>query len=439
MPLMAEGIASNVDSDVDEPTEAASSGVRRKPGSPTASPTSTTGVLRVSVVDRGAGISPENQKRLFKEIVQFSPEKLQAGGGSGFGLFITRGIVELHGGQIWVESKGEGHGSTFVVELPMTRKGGVGVGGGGDGGVSGSASAATSAKEGPLFDGTIAPAHDALGGSVGRASLRSLSVSLAAPPITISGTAATVSGPPPLATKEEAEGKEPSARGVLAGPSALQSSTRGTAAAAPSADGDAKDDDPTRPDAATTPLPLTVVEQPPHILPPVRVSGKARSAKDTASEGPTYHILVVDDSAMSRKMVVKVLKKDGHTCEEAEDGVDAVAKAKANLAAAAAAGPDGGGGAPRYGAVLMDFVMPNMDGPDATAALRALGVTCPIFGVTGNTLDMDVERFMTSGATGVYGKPFDSRKFMEDMKQAASGSSPRDTPPTATPGTSMRA
>jgi len=46
---------------------------------------------------------------------------------------------------------------------------------------------------------------------------------------------------------------------------------------------------------------------------------------------------------------------------------------------------------------------------------------------------------MTSGATGVYGKPFDSRKFMEDMKQAASGSSPRDILPTATPGTSMTA
>ena len=35
--------------------------------------------------------------------------------------------------------------------------------------------------------------------------------------------------------------------------------------------------------------------------------------------------------------------------------------------------------------------MPVMDGPDATRALRDLGVTCPIFGVTGNTLDMDIQ------------------------------------------------
>ena len=40
--------------------------------------------------------------------------------------------------------------------------------------------------------------------------------------------------------------------------------------------------------------------------------------------------------------------------------------------------------------------MPVMDGPDATKAIRDLGVSCPIFGVTGNTLDMDIQVLIPS-------------------------------------------
>jgi hypothetical protein len=65
------------------------------------------GTLHIHVTDSGAGISEENQKKLFNEIVQFNPEKLQGGGGSGFGLFICKGIVDLHNGQLRVISDGE--------------------------------------------------------------------------------------------------------------------------------------------------------------------------------------------------------------------------------------------------------------------------------------------------------------------------------------------
>ena len=54
-------------------------------------------MLVIEVQDTGAGISPENQQRLFKEIVQFNPEKLQAGGGSGLGLFISKSVVDMRG------------------------------------------------------------------------------------------------------------------------------------------------------------------------------------------------------------------------------------------------------------------------------------------------------------------------------------------------------
>ena len=79
-------------------------------------------------------------------------------------------------------------------------------------------------------------------------------------------------------------------------------------------------------------------------------------------------------------MLMKTLEAVGHTCEEAEDGQIAVNKVKEK-------------GLNVYAAILMDFVMPVMDGPDATKAIRDLGYTAPIIGCTGNTLDMDLQRF----------------------------------------------
>jgi signal transduction histidine kinase len=75
----------------------------------------------VEVKDTGAGISIENQAKLFHEIIQFSPKELQNGQGSGLGLYISKGIVDLHGGLLGVSSVGEGCGTTFFVQLPAIR------------------------------------------------------------------------------------------------------------------------------------------------------------------------------------------------------------------------------------------------------------------------------------------------------------------------------
>ena len=77
-------------------------------------------ILRLEVRDTGAGISASNQKKLFGQYVQFNANKLQQGNGSGLGLWISKGITELHGGCIGAHSEGEGKGSTFHLELPVT-------------------------------------------------------------------------------------------------------------------------------------------------------------------------------------------------------------------------------------------------------------------------------------------------------------------------------
>jgi len=77
------------------------------------------GTVIVDIIDTGVGISPENQKKVFGEFIQFNRNKLQAGNGSGLGLWISRKIVLQHGGELNFFSEGEGFGTTFYVELPI--------------------------------------------------------------------------------------------------------------------------------------------------------------------------------------------------------------------------------------------------------------------------------------------------------------------------------
>ena len=77
--------------------------------------------LRIEVKDSGFGIASENQHKIFNEVVQFNANKLQGGGGSGFGLVISKRIVELHGGRIGLFSDGEGTGCTFFVDIVAWR------------------------------------------------------------------------------------------------------------------------------------------------------------------------------------------------------------------------------------------------------------------------------------------------------------------------------
>eukprot|EP00598_Pedospumella_elongata_P000906 CAMPEP_0184975770 /NCGR_PEP_ID=MMETSP1098-20130426/6903_1 /TAXON_ID=89044 /ORGANISM="Spumella elongata, Strain CCAP 955/1" /LENGTH=1124 /DNA_ID=CAMNT_0027498543 /DNA_START=134 /DNA_END=3508 /DNA_ORIENTATION=+ len=79
-------------------------------------------ILRIAVTDTGPGISKPNLHKLFGQYVQFNPSKLQKGGGSGLGLWISKSIVELHGGTVRATSEGEGHGCTFIMELPLFQR-----------------------------------------------------------------------------------------------------------------------------------------------------------------------------------------------------------------------------------------------------------------------------------------------------------------------------
>jgi CheY-like chemotaxis protein len=74
-------------------------------------------VLRVR--DTGVGISPEMLPRVFDLFAQTERSLARSEGGLGVGLALARTLVELHGGNIAVESEGPGRGSEFVVRLPV--------------------------------------------------------------------------------------------------------------------------------------------------------------------------------------------------------------------------------------------------------------------------------------------------------------------------------
>ena len=295
------------------------------------------GHLVISVRDTGAGISEVNQKRLFNDIVQFNPEILQAGGGSGLGLWITKGIVDLHEGEISVHSDGEGCGSVFTCKIPMWRN----------------YDDFIEYLESPSKD--IHSTRTSIGGSLpggDRTLSKNVSFDLLPLDCPINLLAMTAAAACKLVEENIAMSRSSSRRNS----------------------------------SAPTLRPLVFV--------------------------PQYNLLIVDDSRLNRKMLCKMLRGTGHFCDEAEDGLMAVAKVKESMSLGE------GSEAKTYDAILMDFVMPNMGGPEATKIICAMGFIGPIYGVTGNALENDIQHFTDCGATRVFTKPLDFGLLQQCMKDA---------------------
>ena len=248
------------------------------------------GSIRISVTDSGVGLTVEQLAQICSEGVQFNANELQAGKGSGLGLFITKGIVEQHGGILTVSSAGLGTGTTFSIELP-------------------------------LYFRVPKP--------VMTSALKRL-----VPDDSVVGVDRTYSGVTPSSYSRSLSQSAVSVNGL-----------------------------------------------------------ELRKC-----------ILVVDDAASNRKMLIRILKANGYLCEEAEDGQQAIDRYVESVEKREA-----------FCAIIMDFEMPVMNGPTATGHLRAMGCTVPILGVTGNMLPDDIQFFKAQGANQVFGKPLNLAHFEEFM------------------------
>ena len=75
-------------------------------------------MIMVSVIDTGIGISAQNLPLVFERFRQVDQSHTRRVGGTGLGLAITRQLVQMHGGDIWVESE-PGVGSNFSFTIPV--------------------------------------------------------------------------------------------------------------------------------------------------------------------------------------------------------------------------------------------------------------------------------------------------------------------------------
>ena len=79
--------------------------------------------LMISVSDTGIGIKPEDQERIYYAFERLNFSFSRPEPGTGLGLALVRKLVEVHGGRVWVESEGEGKGSTFRFVIPFLEAG----------------------------------------------------------------------------------------------------------------------------------------------------------------------------------------------------------------------------------------------------------------------------------------------------------------------------
>ena len=117
-------------------------------------------------------------------------------------------------------------------------------------------------------------------------------------------------------------------------------------------------------------------------------------APEKAQHVSIRRVLVVDDVPMNRKLMVRLLEGYCDETVQADDGALAVEAMRQSIS-----------GRKPFVLVLMDFQMPNMDGPTAASLMREMGYTGPIIGVTGNALASHSKTFVDGGANKVLSKP----------------------------------
>lgn len=143
------------------------------------------------------------------------------------------------------------------------------------------------------------------------------------------------------------------------------------------------------PTAVSNPLPIP---NPPQAASASAASSTAPShnVDDSPILRPGFHVLLVEDDSVCIQLCSKFLLKYGCSVEVVTDGLSAISTLEKF----------------RYDLVLMDIVMPNLDGATATSIVRSFDNQTPIIAMTGNIEDQDLVTYLEHGMNDILAKPF---------------------------------
>jgi PAS domain S-box-containing protein len=373
--------------------------------------------LHFAVSDTGIGIPPEKQEQIFQAFTQADSSTTRRYGGTGLGLAIAQRLVALMDGRMWVESA-VAQGSTFHFTAAFDTP-------------SQSAAASGTVRRKALEGLRVLVVDD---NATNRRILEEMLASWRMTPTTVPDATSALT-----LLRRTADG--PGRFDVVISDCQMPGVDGFTFARQLKRD----------PRLAATPVVmLTSIGHPRDVArcrkigvdacmsKPVKHSDLLDalitvfgvSTRTAPSQTPAarariraLRVLVAEDNLVNRKLVTRLLEKRGHRITAVEDGGAAVAA----LTSPAAKGFD---------VVLMDVQMPEMNGLEATAAIRqheaAAGGHIPIIALTAHALQGDRERCLAAGMDSYLAKPIDVEELISTVESCA-GATPRPLPGAATP------
>ena len=337
--------------------------------------------VRIEVTDTGIGIEPDQLVKVFAPFAQADATTTRRYGGTGLGLSIARQLIELMDGDIGLTST-PGQGSTFWFEL-----------------VCEPGQAAELQPTARDLTGTRVLIVDPDAAS--RMALERQTASWGMIPASAECAAAALEhlhravrngGPFELALIDHVPGRLDGR--ALAGEMESSPRLRSTRRVMLTSEAGMQTGDGVESVLVKPARPSRLYDHLVRAVNAARRAAPARPRRASASGpgGPGRRVLVAEDNEINQFAAIRMLQKLGYVAEVAEDGRQAVQMAQRG----------------RYTAIFMDCQMPELDGYEATSAIRlheGEGAHTPIIAMTANTMSGDRERCLAAGMDDYLAKP----------------------------------